>query len=571
MVTWIHPGVFVIAGTLLLPLIRNRRIFQIYFVMLPVVAFVILLLTSYGVFGEVPFTTWHIRFLDYELILGRVDKLSMAFAYVFTIVAIAMNVYALHVDEVWEHFSAMIYVGSALGVVFAGDLFSLYIFLEMMAIGSLFLIWFRRTKDAKEAGFRYVLWHLFGGICLLAGIVMHVQNTGSIVFKAFYPDFWGFGLEYLPYYLIYLGFIINAAVPPLHAWLPDAYPEATVTGAVYLTAFTTKSAVYTLIRGFAGEPLLMWLGAIMAMYGVIFATMVNDGRRLLSYHIVSQVGYMVSGAGIGTAMAINGAVSHAFSHILYKALLFMGMGAVIEVTGRSKLSDLGGIYKHMPLTFYLYMIGALSISGFPLFNGFVSKNMTVFATAEAHLPLVWLLLEGASVGTFLSVSLKLPRSVWFSRETPVVEAREPPKNMLAGMAILAFLCIFFGIYPGYKVLYDILPYPVEYEPYAPGKVIEMSQLFIFTFAAFWIFREKLHPEPKIVLDTDWLLRILGRKFIRFCERSLVELRENTNRQVTNIVSVATSVVRIKYRELSTGVSVIVICIIFAMYLLLFFL
>lgn len=554
---WAHPGIVVLAGAILLPLIRPRRVEQMVFLSLPLISLLILILTSLGYFGELPIEL-KTEFLNYEVLI-RVDKLSLVFAYVFSIAAIAMNVYALHSSSL-EHFSAMVYVGSALGVVFAGDLFSFYIFWELMAIGSLFLIWFRRTKKAEEAGFRYAMWHLAGGLFLLAGIVLYVLQTNTIEFKAF-------NNVGLAYYLILLGFIINAAVPPLHAWLPDAYPEATVTGAVYLTAFTTKSAVYALARGFAGEELLMWLGAIMAMYGVIFAVLENDGRRLLAYHIVSQVGYMVAGVGIGTAMAINGATSHAFTHILYKALLFMGMGAVIEVTGRSKFTELGGLYKYMPVTFYLYMIGAFSISAFPLFSGFVSKNMTVYASAEEHLVLIWFLLEGASVGTFLHTGLKLPWNVWFSREA-VIEAREPPKNMIAGMAILAALNIFFGTYPGYEILYSLLPYPVEYNPYDPAKVISMSQLLLFTFFAFWIMREKLRGEKKIVLDTDWIPRIVGNYFIYYCLK-FTEFSKELDRKLLEASGKLKAITQLKLRELTPGYGVLVVCLVFAVYLLLF--
>jgi len=531
-INWVHPGLLILLGSLLIPVIKHRALKKAYFLSLPIAAFIILVLTSYGFFGNIPFSTPPLPFLDYELVLGRIDKLSMVFAYIFVIATICMNIYALHVDRDWEHVSALFYVGSTLGVVFAGDLFTLYFFWEIMAWASLFLVWFRGTREAHEAGFRYIMWHLFGGISLLAGIIIYAHTTGSITFERF-P--WGFGWSYLPSYLVFLGFIINAAVPPLHAWLADAYPEATVTGAVFMTAFTTKSAIYTLIRGFPGVELLMWLGAIMAMYGVIYAVLENDGRRLLAYHIISQVGYMVCGVGIGTEMAINGATAHAFCHILYKALLFMGMGAVIEVTGKSKFTELGGIYKYMPITFWLYMVGAFSISGFPLFNGFVSKTMTVHASALIHQPIIWILLEGASIGTFLHTGLKLPWNVWFAREKPAdVEAKEPPGNMLAGMGLTAFLCIFLGVYPGYKILYGMLPYPVHYEPYAPGHVIEMSQLLLFTFLGFWLLRGMLHGEPKISIDTDWLVRIPGAKFIRFCEGPLMAFGAGVDRRVMRV-------------------------------------
>jgi multicomponent Na+:H+ antiporter subunit D len=522
MIEWFHPGLIYIFGSLLIPVLRGkRRVKQAYLLLLPAVAFINLLLMSRGVLlseGK----TWFLSFLGHELTFGRIDRLSMVFAYIFVIASFCMILYAIHIKENWQHVAAFFYVGSTLGVVFAGDLFVLFFFWEVMAWSSLFLIWYRRTKAAYGAGFRYIMVHFFGGICLLGGVVLQLQNTGSIAFEAFG---WGLGSEYLASYLVFTAFIINAAVPPLHAWLADAYPEATVTGAVFLTAFTTKSAIYVLIRGFPGVEILIWLGAIMAVYGVVYAVLENDIRRLLAYHIISQVGYMVCGVGMGVfgtaagEMAINGAAAHAFCHILYKALLFMGMGAIIEVTGRSKLTELGGIYKYMPITFWLYMIGAFSISGFPLFNGFVSKTMVVTASAMWHYSIIWLMLEGASIGTFLHTGLKLPWGAWFAREEPVCEAREPPKNMLAAMGITAFLCTLLGVYP--KILYNMLPYPVHYEPFAAGHVVAMSQLLLFTFVAFWLLRGMLHGTPTITLDTDWFYRITGKRVIWFCEGPLM--------------------------------------------------
>jgi multicomponent Na+:H+ antiporter subunit D len=433
MIEWLHPGLIYIFGALLIPVLKGRWQ-KAYMLMLPIVALIDLTFMTEG-------TYWSFPVSDYVLTFGRVDKLSLIFAFVFVIASFCITLYALHVKENGQHVAAFLYIGGALGVVFAGDLFSLYIFWEIMAWASLCLIWYRKTKASSEAGFRYIMVHLFGGICLLAGIILYVQSTGSIAFNVF--D-WGLGWGYVASYFILIGFLINAAVPPLHAWLADAYPEATITGAVFLTAFTTKSAVYVLIRGFPNVELLIWLGVIMALYGVVFAVLENDIRRLLAYHIISQVGYMVAGVGIGTAMAINGASAHAFCHILYKALLFMGAGAVIEMTGRSKFTELGGLYKYMPLTFWLYMIGAFSISGVPLFNGFVSKTMIVESAAGSHLPLVWLMLECASIGTFLHTGLKVPYLTWFSRKEPVVEAKSHPRICLLQWASLHF-CVFLSV------------------------------------------------------------------------------------------------------------------------------
>jgi multicomponent Na+:H+ antiporter subunit D len=529
MINIVPPAFIFIFGALLLPFLRERRLRQIVQLIIPLIAFVDLLYMHHG-------TYWVYNFLGYDLILGRVDKLSMVFGYVFVIVAFLGMVYALHIKEYGQHVAAFLYIGSTLGVTFAGDFFTLFVFWEIMAVSSVFLVWYRKEKAALDAGFRYILVHIFGGCVLLAGIVIHISNTGDTYFSAI--EYGGLGSK-----LILLGFIINAAVPPFHAWLSDAYPEGTVTGSVFLTAFTTKSAVYVLLRGFAGVEILVWLGAIMAIYGVVYAVLENDIRRLLAYHIISQVGYMVCGVGLGSEMAINGASAHAFSHILYKALLFMGAGAVIYVTGKRKMTELQGrnLYKKMPITLSLYMIGAFSISAVPLFNGFVSKTMVVAATGELHRPIIHLMLHLASIGTFLHTGLKLPYGTWFGKtkdEAGVIkeelDAKEPPANMLIAMAMAALLCIITGVYP--KVLYNLLPYTVYYHPYTSQHVLSMIQLLLLTGAAFWLYIDKLGGEPTVSVDTDWFYRKPGLFILWLCSHPLQNFRLRLQNSLTHMVS-----------------------------------
>ncbi len=352
--------------------------------------------------------------------------------------------------------------------------------------------------------------HIFGGLLLLAGIFLHYQNTGSMAFELVPKASAGFAE-----YLILAGFALNAAVFPLHAWLPDAYPEATVTGAVFMCAFTTKTAIYVLARAFPGYDVLAVMGTVMTVYGVCYATIENDMRRILSYHIISQVGYMVAGVGIGTELALNGACAHAYAHILYKALLFMGAGSVLMMTGTSKLNKLGGLYKYMPLTLIFYVVGGISISGFPLFSGFVSKSMIVAGAGEAHHPVLMVLMLLASVGTFLSVGLKLPYFAWFGKDCGL-KPKEPPKNMLWAMGITSFLCLLIGVYP--KVLYDLLPFKeaaAEYHPYALPHLSETIQILLFTGLGFFLLLKRLQPEAKINLDFDWTYRKMVDGFMWF--------------------------------------------------------
>ncbi|MDQ2068958.1 Na(+)/H(+) antiporter subunit D [Natronospira bacteriovora] len=496
-IDWLHPSLLLIVGALFIPLFKGV-VQQSYRVLLAV-------LFAAAIFGTAHGTHGVFQFLGFELTLGRADQLALVFGYVFGIMAIIGSIYSLHLKDNVQHVAAFIYAGSAVGVVFAGDLLTLYVFWEMMLFSSVWLIWRRKNPVSFAAGFRYLLVHAVSGVLLLGGIILYYMQTGSFAFEQIEvggPAFW----------LILIGFMINAAVPPLHAWLTDAYPEATITGAIFLSAFTTKTAVYTLIRGYPGTEFLVWLGAIMALWGVVYAVLANDIRRLLAYHIISQVGYMVAGVGMGTIIALNGTASHAFTHILYKSLLFMGAGAVIYMTGRAKLTELGGIYRWMPITFLLYMVGAFSISAFPLFSGFVSKTMVVEAAAVDGRAAIWLMLSLASAGTFLHTGLKLPWFTFMGKDSGL-RPKEAPWNMLFAMGIAAFFCIFIGVHPQW--LYQFLPGPVDYNAYTAGHVFWELQLLLFTGLGFFLLLKHVGGEAKISVDTDWVYRVAFPRTVKF--------------------------------------------------------
>ncbi len=509
-VEWVHPGLLLIVGACVLPFLKGR-IKRAVMLVLPAAALIDCFLMTPGTYGVT-------SFLGQDLVFGRVDRLSLVFSYVFSIMAFLGMVYALHVEDDFQHVAALNYVGGALGVTFAGDFLSLYIFWELMAISSSLLVLLRRETSAVAAGFRYLLVHIFGGLLLLAGIVIHWSQTGSLAFGDMGAYSGG-----MAWAMILVAFLLNAAVPPLGAWLPDAYPEATVTGAVFMTAFTTKSAVYVLIRGFAGTELLVWLGAVMAIYGVVYAVLENDARRLLAYHIISQVGYMVCGVGIGTALATNGATAHAFAHILYKALLFMGAGAVLQTTGLRKLSEMGGLYKTMPITLGLYMIGAFAISAVPLFSGFVSKSMVLAAAGEAH---------RAAIFLFLHTGLKLPYYMFFGKDSGA-RGKEPPRNMLVAMGLAAVACVGIGVFPG--LLYGRLPNPVEFVPYTLTHITSTLGMLGFTALGFFLLLKHLDPVPTISLDTDWFYRRGSAGLVRVAQGPLTRLEYGFVGQVYEFV------------------------------------
>ncbi len=489
------PAILFLLGSILIPFLKGK-IKSVYMLMIPLAAFFVLMNIDHGII-------WTFGFWGYELVLGRIDKLSMVFGYIFTIMAFLGILFALKVKDDLQHVSGIVYAGATLGVVLAGDFLSLYLFWEIMAISSTFLIIASRTQESREAGFRYILVHLIGGLFLLAGIVLYAQRTGTLAFDYI-------GLSGLDSYLIFIGIALNAAAIPLHAWLPDAYPNGTPTSTVFLSAFTTKSAVYLLIRTFPGTELLIWIGAFMVFVPIFYAVLENDIRRVLAYSLLNQIGFMLVGVGIGSQLALNGAVAHAFCHILYKGLLFMAAGSVLQMTGKIKCTEIGGLYKTMPLTCLFCIVGAASISAFPLFSGFVSKSMVVSATVAENRVLVYLILQFASAGVFHHAGIKVPFFTFFGHDSGI-RAKDPSWNMLLAMGIAAFACIFIGVYP--QPLYNLLPFTVDYLPYTGAHVVGQLQLLMFGALAFALLILSGYYPPEIKslnLDVDWFYRKLGR-------------------------------------------------------------
>lgn len=444
---------------------------------------------------------WQMGLFDYTLTMMRVDKLSLLFGYLFHLAAFIGVLYALHVRDTTQQVSALLYAGGAVGAVFAGDLITLFVFWEILAVTSVFLIWARRTARAQAAGMRYLLVQVASGVILLAGALIYLHQTGSVTFEQM--QLGGLGT-----WLIFLAFGIKCAFPLLHNWVTDAYPEATPTGTVFLSAFTTKVAVYAFARAFPGTEWLIYIGVAMAAFPIFYAVIENDLRRVLCYSMINQVGFMVVGIGLGTELALNGAVSHAFNDVIFKGLLFMSMGAVLQMTGKINGSELGGLYKTMPLTTVLCIVGAASISAFPLFSGFVSKAMVMAAALEEGYDWVWLVLLFASAGVFHHAGIKIPFFAFFAHDSGI-RAKDPPLNMLIAMSIAAAICIFNGSYPW--LLYSLLPWPVDYAPYTWTHVITQTQLLFFSALAF-IFLKLTHlypPElPSINIDAEWAYRRL---------------------------------------------------------------
>ncbi len=485
------PSLVLVLGAALIPFLRGRWR-SAWMLLLPVAALALLWWLPEGSAG-----TFQLLGLTLEPI--RVDALSRVFAAIFLFAAFFCVIYGWHLRDAVQQTTMLLYAGATVGGSLAGDLLTLFVYWEIAGLSSVFLIWSRRTERSLQAGLRYLAVQVTAGVLLLAGIVLRAQEGHGIAF-----DF--IGTTDAGGWLILLAIGIKCAFPILHAWLQDTYPEATIVGTVVLSAFTTKLAVYALLRGFEGTSLLIWVGAIMTCFPIFYAVIENDLRRVLAYSLINQLGFMVVGAGIGGALGVNGAVSHAFAHIIYKALLFMAMGAVLYRVGTVKGSELGGLYKSMPQTAAMCIVGAASISALPLFSGFTTKSMVMEATGQEHLLIIWLMLLFASAGVFHHAGIKVPYFAFFAHDRGH-RVQEAPLNMRIAMAIAALACIVIGVYP--QVLYELLPHPVEYVPYTTGHVINQLQLLVLAALAFTLLvRTGIYPPElrSVNLDTDWIYR-----------------------------------------------------------------
>ncbi|GGK68442.1 Na(+)/H(+) antiporter subunit D [Amphritea balenae] len=472
----------------------------------PILGAINLMGMEHGVF-------WSLEFMGYALEPVKVDKLSLMFGYLFHLASLIAVIYALHVKDTVQHVAGLAYAASAVGAVFAGDLLTLFIFWELLALTSVFLIWARRTDRAYSSGIRYLIIQVLSGVLLLVGLLIFAQVNNSLLFTQI--GLQHEGIAQVGAWLIFFAFGIKCAFPFMHNWLTDSYPEATPSGTIFLASFTTKVAVYAFARGYPGEEILVWIGVTMACFPIFFAVIENDLRRVLAYSLINQIGFMIVGIGIGTALALNGAVAHAFNDVIFKGLLMMTMGSVLHMTGKINGSELGGLYKSMPKTTVLCIVGAASISAFPLFSGFVSKSMIMAAAVSEGYDVVWLLLLFAAAGVFHHAGIKIPYFAFFAHDSGI-RTTEPPKNMLIAMTIAAIACVVLGTFPA-QTVYALLPWEHSYQPYDVTHVLTQLQLLFFSALAFvWLNLRNMYPPelPSTNLDADWLYRRLAPAIVK---------------------------------------------------------
>jgi multicomponent Na+:H+ antiporter subunit D len=494
------PAVAMLIGAALVPLTRGTLRGALA-LLAPVVALALIWQVPDGVHVTA-------QFLGYPVEVVHGDAVRRMFATAFALMAFGGILFALRLAKWWELSAALAYAGGAIGVSFAGDLIVLFLFWELMALASVVIVWCGGTLRSKRAGIRYLVMHIIGGILLKIGIEGVMVHTGSI-------DIRPLVLDNMDSWLVLTGVLVTAAAPPVSAWLADTYPESSPTGSVFLSAFTTKTAVLALIFLFPGESVLIWIGVWMIFYGIIYALLENNIRRILAYSVVNQVGFMVVSVGIGTESALNGAAALAFAHVFYMALLFMTAGAVVLQTGRQKYSELGGLYRSMPVTTVCAIVGALSISAFPLTSGFIAKSLTLDGVGDAGLMLTWFLMLAASAGILLHVGLKFPWFVFFHQDSGL-RVTDPPWNMRAAMVLFAVISLVLGVFPA--LLSGLLPYDVASAPYRPEAIVTQLQMLLFAALAFFLLLPYLKRTPTITLDLDWFWRVAWVEAFRFVER-----------------------------------------------------
>ncbi len=424
----------------------------------------------------------------------------------FALVGGLAVLYGLQGARTIEQAAALTAVASAIAISLANDFITLFLFWELLtvSVAGLILLNSDQSRTAYSQGMRVLIFHLVGGLLVLFGILEHSMATGSFLLT---PPQAG-------HVFFALGFGFKAAFLPFHLWVAWGYPSASLFSSVVLAGLTTKIGVYALARILPAHDWIVLMGASMALFGVVCALLQKNMRRLLSYHIISQVGYMVAGVGLGTALSMDGGLLHVVNHMLYKALLFMSAGAVLYAVGTEDVHDLTHpeaddpsdtqplrpVWKALPLATIGAFVGAFAISGVPLFNGYVSKYLLKEAfygvqPAEAMLMI-------ASIGTAASFS----KFLFFGFiKAKTRRFRKPLLSMHIAIAAVAVLCVVLGIRPQW--IHSVLPYGSSLEVYSWGGAGAALRLAVIGVAVFAVLARPLDrgiPVPKW-MSIEWLV------------------------------------------------------------------
>ena len=412
----------------------------------------------------------------------EVGPLSLFFGLLVAIAVTASCIYSFQYikqdDARGSYFTLYLMLsGGVMGIVLSGDLFNIYVMLEVMTFAAVGLTAFRTwNPNAREAAFKYLVVGSVGSTCSLLGTALvyaqcHTLNLAQI--SAILPGNLNPTMV-LAFALLFTGFGCKSFMFPFHPIAADAHGAAPSSVSVLISGVFTKTGVYGIIRvcyflfrsmGMTSvQTMLVFIGCISMFVCVTMALNQHDFKRLLAFHSISQIGYILTSLGLCTALGVAGGLYHAINHTLFKGLLFLTAGSVLYATGTTYLENLGGLARKMPKTTILFLIGAFSISGIPPFNGFYSKWLIYQATYEKAaetgniaFALVTVICVVTSVLTLASF-IKVGHSVFFGQLAPGCEkAKDPPAGMQLGMGILAALCVFTGLFPNVMMKYIITP------------------------------------------------------------------------------------------------------------------
>jgi len=368
-------------------------------------------------------------------------------------------------------FALMTSIGAMMGVLFAGDLLSLFFFWEIMTWSSFLNVIYYRY-EAQTAGLKYFLMSLIGAYAMFVAILMVFARTGAVEFRAVSAGLPLFSrAEQITIFVLFLvGFGVKAAILPLHTWAPDAYEISPAPFTALFSGAMSKMGAYGLalvlfslggLKLFAafgsvlGTPdfhyAVAWLGAITALVATFIAVVQEDAKRLLAYSSVAQVGYIVLGFGVASTFGVAGALFQALNHAIFKGMLFLVMGAVFFRTGTHHMSELGGLIKRMPYSFVVMLFGIISLAGVPPLSGFPVKWMLYEALVEKRMVFLLIVAMIASTGAFL-YAYRLIVSVFLGPLPEKFEnVREAPWSMRIPMLVLLTLTVLFGVRPTFAL------------------------------------------------------------------------------------------------------------------------
>lgn len=509
---FLHPGIVLIltgAVIALLPKAASRYLLPLG----ALAALAALLGTDKSLSIETPFAG------ELKLSLFVCDEISWFFGLVFAVIGVIGSVYSMDKGRRGEKAASAVYAGSALMTVFAGNMLTFIIFWEVMAAASIYMVFKGNGPDARRSSYRYMVMHLFGGNMLLAGVMLLPAGITAAVGPVTDTDS-------LAYWLMFIGIGVNCALPPFHTWVADSYPQATPESQLFMGSYTTKVAVYAMIRFFAGTEWLVIFAAVTAVLAACMALIENDLRKLLSYHIVSQVAMMVAGLAAGGDVGAAGAAMHAAFNILYKGVLLMAAGNIFTALGLRYITDMGGLARKMPVTAACTFIASFAIAGVPYFSGFASKALIMDALHAGGFNMSYILVTMAGVGTWLSITMKINYFVFIKkpeRELPAGDApgRVPSDDMpgsarasaspgrvpackVLAMAAATVLVVITGIRP--EICYDMLSMDPSHL-FAADHVLEYIGLFAGATVPFVLLRTFMAPHEGINLDVDRFYRI----------------------------------------------------------------